>query len=128
MKTKFTFIPMVLATIALMSISNAAFAGDIMFDVPVDVKSYPVPNQTLFTWCHLFDNASKKLSSGVSHPVLLSSGAYSGTSQVKVPYNASDATKIVSYECMLVVDPGGSGSSTSMPSNATILSKVSGSF
>lgn len=122
----------VLTYAVLCAISSLAFAGTVDFNVPIDVKSYPVPDGRVDVWCELRSSQGQGIqANGVSLKV--SSGALSGFTHVKVQYTPEEAVNIRNYRCALIVDTKslslGSGMQSmvkTIPAGATILSQVSG--
>lgn len=122
----------VLAYAVLCAISSLAYAGTVEFNVPVDVKSYPVPDGRVDVWCELRSSQGQGIeANGVS--LKLSGGALSGFTHVKVHYVPEEAVNIRNYRCALVVETKSLSSGIEMqsmakaiPAGATILSQVSG--
>lgn len=123
----------VLAGVLVCAFSQSAdAAGFIDFNVPLDVKTYPVSNTRVEVWCELHSLLGRSLEAGMS-PARVVNGAVSGFVQVKVGYTPQEAPDIKNYRCALVADTGrevgiGSRASKSIPASATILSQVNGSF
>jgi hypothetical protein len=131
MNTKILLMLQALTVTSILTISTAALAAEaeINFDVPINIQNYPVPNQVLATWCELRTVQGRVLSGGPKH-FPLSNGAYSGSQQVKVNYPISEAVNIKNYRCAILVErsTAGAGDSKTIPSDATILSQVNGTF
>jgi hypothetical protein len=120
---------MVLVGVMLGAASGLVCAGTVTFNVPIDVKSYPVPNATIGVWCELRSQQGQGLASNEVH-VKLNGNAYSGMKQVPVGYTPADAVSIRGYRCALVDDAksktSGLGAPKAIPPGAAILSQITG--
>jgi hypothetical protein len=117
------------ATILVLTASTTVFAADltITFDVPVNIKSYPVPNQSLATWCEIRSAQGQVINANFKH-FSLSDGGYSGSQQIRVDYQPEQAVNLKNYRCAILVEDRNGGIGKAIPTNATILSQVNGTF
>jgi len=131
MRIKQIFFSLVFTANATIGWSGAVVAGEINFNVPVDVKSYPIPNQRLAIWCELNGSDGKVVRKWIENFVL-SDGKFSGPKSVRVAYDDKEAIKIKSYNCLLLVSVSSIEGDPRFipptpPLDATVLAKVSGS-
>jgi hypothetical protein len=131
MYNKSNNIPTKFAVVWCLLLPLITFAAEqsISFDVPIDIKSYPVENQDVAVWCELRTAQGQTVAANGKH-FPLSGGVYSGSQQVKVLYQPQDAINIKNYRCAILVESksAGAGTSKSFPTNGTILSQVNGSL
>lgn len=125
-----------LAFALLCSVPALAQAGEVTFNVPLDLRSFPSPNVEV--WCELRTAQNQPLEAGMS-VIHVQNGARSGTAQVKVQYLPQEAAALKNYRCALAEGTkplsglgGGIGSgegranAKSIPPDRTILQQVSG--
>jgi len=128
--------------IAMIMLSGAAHAANpsIDFNVPVDVKSYPVPNDRLAVWCEVLTAQRQVVAGNYAVAVALDGSGNSvsgGVVRVKVFVPQEKAAVVKDYRCALL--PGkdlpemkGSGQASqitgngAIPRSATILHEVAG--
>jgi hypothetical protein len=109
--------------------SGLACAGTIDFNVPLDVKSYPVPNGRVDVWCELSNSQGQGIQANYVSLKLIG-GTLSGFTHVKVNYLPEEAANIKNYRCALVAESksmsSGLSTAKAIPVGATILSHVGG--
>lgn len=132
----------VLTGIATIMLSGAALAANpsIDFNVPVDVKTYPVPNDHLAVWCEVLTAQRQVVAGNYAVAVALDGSGNSvpgGVVRVKVFIPPDKAAVVKDYRCALIPAKGlpetkGSGLSSQLsgngaiPRSATILHEVAG--
>lgn len=121
----------ILAFLLLGATGSAWASGAVGFNVPLDVKSYPVANGHVEVWCELRNAQGQALEANAVSVKLINGASSGGFVHVAVHYGDQEAAALRSYRCALVPDMKTNympmmNAAKSIPLGATILQQVSG--